>query len=96
MTVTIDKETITTHKIKMFRQTSASVFAVALPPTNVFAVFGVSIPPGMYFPNHPVWVQDGYWIMLNLSLGKHILHFHGEIPGTVVDVTDTMNVVVAP
>jgi hypothetical protein len=32
-------------------------------------------------PHGPVWVQDGYWIMLNnLSLGKHTLHFHAEIP----------------
>jgi hypothetical protein len=92
MTVTIDKKTITTQKINMFRQISTSFFAVTLPPSNIFG-----LDPGMYFQNNPVWVQDGYYIMLsNLSLGKHSLHFHGEIPGTVVDVTDTLSVVVAP
>jgi hypothetical protein len=100
MTVTIDNNTITTPKIKNFRQTSTSFFTVTLPPSNVFG-----LPPKMYFPNNPVWVQDGYYIMLNnLSLGTHTLHFHGEIPPIPIlglpkftgDVTDTLNVVVAP
>jgi hypothetical protein len=99
MTVTIDKKTITTSKIKDFRQTSTSFFTVTVPPSNVFGLS--TLPPAMYFPNKPVWVQDGYWITLNLSLGTHNLHFHGELPqpsppNFSVDVTDTLNVVLAP
>lgn len=107
MTVTIDNKTIPTPNIKNFRQTSTSFFTVTLPPSNLFVVLppSVVLPPKMYFPNNPVWVQDGYYVMLNnLSLGTHTLHFHGEIPPIpnlgllklTGDVTDTLNVVVAP
>jgi hypothetical protein len=103
MMVQIDNKilnTMTHPNIKMFRHTSTSFFTVTLPPSNVFG-----LPPSMYFPNNPVWVQDGYYVMLNnLSLGTHHLHFHGEIPPIPIlglpkftgDVTDTLNVVVAP
>jgi hypothetical protein len=43
-------------------------------------------------------VQDGYYATLDdLSVGTHVLHFQGEIPGTggiSLDITDTLNVVV--
>jgi hypothetical protein len=95
MTVQIDSTTLTNTTITSFRQTSKSFFVVCLPNDNVLAfIFGIPIPGHCYFGNHPVWVQDGYYITLsNLSLGTHNLHFHGELAGFSLDVTDTLNVV---
>jgi hypothetical protein len=93
MTVQIDNITLnatTPPKIKSFRETSTSFFLVTMPDNNLFGV-----PPGTYFPGNPVWVQDGYYIMLsNLSLGTHHLQFSGCVPqfSFCLAVTDTLNV----
>jgi hypothetical protein len=92
MTVQIDDKiiTTTTNPKNMFRETSTSFFVVTLPDNNV-----LGLPAGTYFPGNPVWVEDGYYIMLsNLSPGTHSLHWHAEIPTIMffVDVTDTLNV----
>jgi hypothetical protein len=77
-------------EIMAFRQTSTSFFPVALPQDNVF---GLTVQPCC--TDQPFWVQDGYYITLDgLSVGTHVLHFQGEIPGFKLDVTDTLNVVV--
>jgi hypothetical protein len=95
---TINLNTGSSPKITSFRQTSKSFFLVTFPDCGTTPPCGLfGIPGGTYFPGNPVWVQDGYWIMLsNLSLGTHKLHFHVVLPGPVpfiLDITDKLNVV---
>ncbi len=104
MGVQIDGIALDNTEIKDFRQTSTSFFTVALPDDNLFG-----IPVATYdacCADLPIWVQDGFWIALDdLSMGTHVLHFHGECfdqcgPGTSgpfsLDITDTLNVVPEP
>jgi hypothetical protein len=80
--------------MEQHRQTSTSFFTVALPADNVLGVTG----PNDCCAN--LWVQDGFYVTLDdLSVGTHVLHFHGEgqspAGGSIsLDVTDTLNVVV--
>jgi hypothetical protein len=89
MSVQIDGIALDNRQIKQFRQTSNSFFAVALPGNNVYGV-----PVQNYnscCSTLPLWVQDGYYITLvNLSVGKHLLHFEGQILGFSLTVTDTL------
>jgi hypothetical protein len=86
--------TLDNAQIEQHRQTSTSFFSVALPADNVLEV------TGPIEADANTWVQDGFYITLdNLSVGTHMLHFHGEgqspAGGPIsLDVTDTLNVVV--
>jgi PEP-CTERM motif len=95
MSVQIDSVPLLDNaQIEQFRQTSTSFFTVALPSDNVLGVTG----PNDCCAN--LWVQDGFYVTLDdLSVGTHVLHFHGEgqspAGGPIsLDVTDTLNVVV--
>ena len=76
-----------------------SFFKVALPADNVLGVTPIENYDACC-ANLPIWVQDGYYITLDdLSLGTHVLHFQGVIPGTggiSLNITDTLNVVPEP
>lgn len=87
MAVQIDGITLDNSQIQQFRQTSTSYFTVELPQDNVFGV------PAFPCCANQFWVQDGYWIALDdLSAGTHVLHFQGDIPGSSLDITTTLNV----
>jgi PEP-CTERM motif len=91
MAVQIDGISLDNSQIEQYRQTSTSYFSVALPTDNVLGVTG-PIAPGAN-----TWTQDGFYIALDdLSVGTHVLHFQGEIPGFSLDVTDTLDVVPEP
>ena len=56
-----------------------------LPPDNIFVYFGFAVIAGPH-----ECVVDGYWALLPpLSVGKHTIHFAGELAssGTALDVT---------
>jgi hypothetical protein len=97
MIVQIDnKINLSPPEITSFRQTSKSFFLVTFPNCGTTPPCGLfGIPGGTYFPGNPVWVQDGYWIMLNLSAGTHTLHFQVVLPAPApfqLNVTDKLNV----
>jgi len=90
--VTLDGKAITN-----LLRVQSTVFAAALPEDNVFntpctqAGFG-KVPAGIYSPG----VGDGLYVLLNpLSIGKHTLRFHAEIPsqGFTEDVTYNLTIV---
>jgi len=60
-------------------------FDVTLPAKNLFEVFAVVLPSGIYSPA----VSDGFYVMLKpLDAGDHLLRIHGESPcGSPFDVT---------
>src|SRR5205085_2065016 len=67
-------------------------FRAASPTFNIVFPFGAifGFPKGNFKPN----VSDGYWMMLRpLSLGTHILYFHGNFAdGSAVDVTYNLSI----
>jgi hypothetical protein len=71
----------------------SSVFAIALPADNIFSIECLqTIPEGIYSPG----VDDGFYVRLPaLSVGKHTIHLHGEIPAFnfVQDITYSLTVV---
>jgi hypothetical protein len=74
----------------------SNVFAVTLPEENVFDSPGCNVPGGIYSPG----VGDGFYVLLNpLSVGPHVLRFHGENHSAdplfqfTQDVTYKLNVV---
>jgi hypothetical protein len=100
MAVQLDGTTLLDNsQIETYRQMSTSYFSFDLPGTTVPSenVLGVT---GPIAPGANTWTQDGFYITLDdLSVGTHILHFHGEgvsLAGGPIslDVTDTLNVVV--
>jgi PEP-CTERM motif len=98
MAVQLDGATLLDNaQIETFRQTSTSFFPVALPPDNVFSLFGLTIQPCC--TDQTFWTQDGFYVALNgLSVGTHVLQFEGEgqtFSGPFsLSVTDTLNVTV--
>jgi hypothetical protein len=85
----IDGRTIP-HVYELLRA-SSTVGTCMLPPPGD-NIWGAN--PGM----HPC-VADGFWALLApMSIGKHTIHFGGELPGDpafVLDVTYKLNVVPA-
>jgi hypothetical protein len=79
--------------IKNITRVKSVVFAVALPADNVFLAGcggAGTVPAGVYSPA----VDDGFYVLLNpLSVGPHVLHFHGESGSVVQDVTYNLTVV---
>lgn len=75
-------------------------FCVSLPPDDLLSWIGegpggfgsgTHFSPGDSCPT----VDDGYYVMLApLSTGRHVVHFHGEVPdfGVVLDVTYKLTV----
>jgi hypothetical protein len=77
-----------------FRVGSADkpAFCFTLPPDDMLSFIGEGpFSPGTYCPA----VDDGYYVMLApLPVGRHAVHFHGEIPafGFTLDVTYNLTV----
>lgn len=67
-------------------------FSYTLPADNIWsAVYGVPFSAGTY----NAAIDDGIYVMLApLSRGRHVIHFHAEIPsfGFVVDITYNITV----
>ena len=82
--------------VKKARRVQSRVFAVALPPGNVFDAPCASAggaPPGVYSPA----VDDGIYVELQpLAVGNHIVHFHAENPSQLFTLDVTYHLTVVP
>jgi hypothetical protein len=81
------------HLAQDFRVQSPA-FVFTLPDDNLFTAIGEGqFAGGAYFPG----VDDGVYVMLDSPTpGRHVVHFHGELPlyGFTLDVTYLLNVAV--
>jgi hypothetical protein len=83
------------HRVPELSETcrvQSPVFSYTLPADNIWSFFyGTTFAPGLYAPA----VDDGIYVLLKpLSPGKHVIHFHAELPsgGLFVDVTYNITV----
>jgi hypothetical protein len=69
------------------RREASKVFDATFPEENLFSP---CLPVGVYSPG----VDDGYYAVVDrLRAGAHVLHIHGEQPGSTQDVVYNLNVV---
>lgn len=92
-TLAVEVDGVALQGLEKFRFKSP-IFSFTGNTPNVFSEIGCSTPP-CYQGFREKAFADGFWILLEpLAVGKHSIHFHGEIPGSLeVDVTYALTVI---